>query len=49
MSIFDVHKGVTKSSATAGDPLRIVDLRGIIFFFKREGGGNFFFIFDYFK
>lgn len=37
MSIFDVHKGVTKSSATAGDPLRIVDLRGIIFF---KGGGE---------
>lgn len=49
MSIFDVHKGVTKSSATAGDPLRIVDLRGIIFFLRGRGGGNFFFIFDYFK
>lgn len=43
MSIFDVHKGVTKSSATAGDPLRIVDLRGIIFFLR--GGEAIFFSF----
>lgn len=42
MSIFDVHKGVTKSSATAGDPLRIVDLRGIIFFLRGRGEAIFF-------
>lgn len=49
MFIFDVYKGVIKSSVIVGDLFRIVDLWGIIFFFKREGGGNFFFIFDYFK